>query len=249
MDRAIGWLLSFVIVVGIASVVPRAEDNNPGLYDHAVSRAIAQLPRRPTHVAVIDAIEAKPEVRETLLKLDAFTLRLDAVTMDRSRVVYLVKQSTVLQEAAAAPTAEPWPRVYIRDGFVRDAAKAALIAASTQLELPTCQSLLSEFQDQRGQPLTATLVALNMSLPEYARLVVFLDGESQPTCGRHGVLAFTVPGSRVVHVCGRAFARAWKKDALEVRDALIHELLHSLGLGENPPTPAHITARVKRLCW
>jgi hypothetical protein len=49
---------------------------------------------------VIDALEAKPEVRETLLKLDAFTLRLDAVTMDRSKVVYLVKQSTVLQEAA-----------------------------------------------------------------------------------------------------------------------------------------------------
>ena len=151
--------------------------------------------------------------------------------------------------AAAAPTAEPWPRVYIRDVFVRDAARAALIAASTQLELPACQSLLSEFRDQRGQPLTATLVALNTSLPEYARLVVFLDGESQPTCSRHGVLAFTVTGGRVVHVCGRAFARAWKKDALEVRAALIHELLHSLGLGENPPTPAHITARVKRLCW
>ena len=133
--------------------------------------------------------------------------------------------------------------------FVRDAARAGLIAASTQLELPACQSLLSEFRNQRGQPLTATLLALNMSLTEYARLVVFLDGESQPTCSRHGVLAFTVTGSRVVHVCGRAFARAWKKDALEVRAAIIHELLHSLGLGENPPTPAHITARVKRLCW
>ena len=100
MHRATGWLLSFVMVLGMAPAVPRAEDNNPSTYDRAVSRAIAQLSRRPIHVAVIDANEAKPGVRETLLKLDAFTLRLDAVTMDRSKVVYLVKQSTVLQEAA-----------------------------------------------------------------------------------------------------------------------------------------------------
>lgn len=100
MHRAIGWLLSSITVLGLAPAVPRAEDNNPSPYDCAVSRAIAQLPRRPIHVAVIDADEAKPEVRETLLKLDAFTLRLDAVTMDRSKVVYLVKQSTVLQQAA-----------------------------------------------------------------------------------------------------------------------------------------------------
>jgi hypothetical protein len=100
MNRAIGWVLSFVILVGIAPAVPKAEDDNPSPYDRAVSRATAQLPRRPVHVAVIDANEAKPGVRETLLKLDAFTLRLDAVTMDRSRVVYLVKQSAVLQEAA-----------------------------------------------------------------------------------------------------------------------------------------------------
>lgn len=97
---AIGWLLSFVMVVGVAPAVHTAEDNNPTPYDRAVSRAIAQLPRRPIHVAVIDADEARPGVRETLLKLDAFTLRLDAVTMDRSKVVYLVKQSAVLHEAA-----------------------------------------------------------------------------------------------------------------------------------------------------
>src|SRR3954452_8642616 len=100
MNGAIGWFLSFVIVVGMAPAVARAEADNPSPYDRAVSRAIAQLPRRPIQVAVIDATEAEPEVRETLLKLDAFTLRVDADTMDRSRVVYLVKQSAVLQEAA-----------------------------------------------------------------------------------------------------------------------------------------------------
>jgi hypothetical protein len=100
MHRAIGWLISLVIVVGMAAAAPRAEDHKRGPCDRAVSRAVALLPRRPTQVAVIDANEARPGVRETLLKLDAFTLRVDAVAMDRSKVVYLVKQSTVLQEAA-----------------------------------------------------------------------------------------------------------------------------------------------------
>lgn len=101
MYRVIGWLLSTIfVVVGIASAVPRAAANNPSPYDRAVERAIAHLPRRPVRIAVIDANEAKPEVRATLLKLDAFTLKVDAETMDRGRVVYLVKQSTVLQEAA-----------------------------------------------------------------------------------------------------------------------------------------------------
>jgi hypothetical protein len=100
MHRATGWLLFLLIVVGMVPAVPRAEDNNPTAYERAVAHAIAALPRRPIDVAVIDADEGRPEVRETLLKLDAFTLRLDAVTMDRSQVVYLVKQSTVLQEAA-----------------------------------------------------------------------------------------------------------------------------------------------------
>ncbi|HEU4890906.1 MAG TPA: hypothetical protein VFT47_05115, partial [Vicinamibacterales bacterium] len=60
LHRAIGWLLSSIVVVGMAAAVPRAEDNNPSPYDRAVSRAIAQLPRRPIHVAVIDANEARP---------------------------------------------------------------------------------------------------------------------------------------------------------------------------------------------
>ena len=35
----------------------------------------------------------------------------------------------------------------------------------------------------------------------------------------------------------------------EGRATIIHEVLHSLGLGENPPKPPYITYRVKTLCW
>ncbi len=100
MRWAIGWILSFVFVIGMASTLFGATDNDSDPYDGAVARALAHLPRRPIHVEVIDADEATPATRETLLRLDAFTLRPDPVTMHRSMVVYLVKQSTVLQEAS-----------------------------------------------------------------------------------------------------------------------------------------------------
>ena len=61
--------------------------------------------------------------------------------------------------------------------------------------------------------------------------------------------SLTVVESRVIQVCGRTFARAGLENAFEVRTAIVHELLHSLGLGENPPPPRYITSRVKQLCW
>lgn len=59
----------------------------------AIRRALALLPRLPSAVAVIDAEDARPGVRELLLTLDAFITR-------GGRVVYIVKQSAVLQGAA-----------------------------------------------------------------------------------------------------------------------------------------------------
>jgi hypothetical protein len=93
------------------------------------------------------------------------------------------------------------------------------------------------------------LAELNMSVAEYLVAIIVEDGDMHPRCGDQGVLAFTVVGSRVIYVCGRAFARAAQHDAEEVKATLVHELLHSLGLGENPPSPSQITYRVKERCW
>jgi hypothetical protein len=62
-------------------------------YERAVHNAVARLPKRSPVVSIIDADDARPEVRETLLKLDAFITR-------GGRVVYVVKQSAVLNGAA-----------------------------------------------------------------------------------------------------------------------------------------------------
>ena len=75
-------------------------------------------------------------------------------------------------------------------------------------------------------------------------------GKVNQRASRHGVLAFTVTGAGWSMCAGRAWPvpGSWQKDAFGIPAALIPELLHSLGFGEKPPTPAHITARVKRLC-
>jgi hypothetical protein len=142
----------------------------------------------------------------------------------------------------------PWSRVYIRDAFTGDAARSALQAASKRLAKPACQSVLSEFRDERGRPLTEKLRDLGTSPQAYLRLVVFFDGGGSPQCAKPGVLAFTSRNSRVVYLCGRDFERAARRDPRETQITLIHELLHTLGLGENPPTPRDISFRVLQHC-
>ncbi len=150
---------------------------------------------------------------------------------------------------ATTPQAAPRNRIYIRDPYVRDAVGQALRSAAESLKAPRCQTLLTEFSDQRGRALTGRLVDLGMSLAEYVDAIIVEDGERYSRCRDEGVLAFTAVGSRVVHVCGPPFARAAHRDTQEVKAVLVHELLHSLGLGENPPSPRQITYRVKQLCW
>jgi hypothetical protein len=142
----------------------------------------------------------------------------------------------------------PWTRVYIKDAFTGDAARGALRVASKRLAKPACQSVLSEFRDERGLPLTEKLRELGASPQAYLRLVVFLDGGASPQCAKPGVLAFTSRNSRVVYLCGRDFERAARRDPRETQITLIHELLHTLGLGENPPTPRDISFRVLQHC-
>ena len=147
-----------------------------------------------------------------------------------------------------ASTDLPWTRVYIDDAFTGDAARRALRGAARRLAKPSCQLIFSEFQDGRGQPLSDRLVELGSSPQDYLRLVIFHDAGGSPQCGKPGVLAFTIRNSRIVYLCGRDFERAERRDPREMQVTIIHEMLHSLGLGENPPSPRDISFRILKLC-
>jgi hypothetical protein len=79
--------------------------------------------------------------------------------------------------------------------------------------------------------------------------VLFLDGDHHSSCAREGVLAFTSPHSRVVYLCGREFQGVSRRDVANAQIVVIHEVLHTLGLRENPPTSQQIDVRVRQRCW
>jgi hypothetical protein len=148
-------------------------------------------------------------------------------------------------DAAAAAQA----RVGIANAYTRGAVLDALRGARRRLGEPRCERLLGEFTDAQGRPLSEQLAAREQSSGPYLDQVFFRDGQATPQCVKSpSTLAYTSAGSRVVFVCGTRFAKHRDKDPKSAEIVLIHEALHTLGLGENPPTSSEITARVRASC-
>jgi hypothetical protein len=157
----------------------------------------------------------------------------------------------VVLAAPAAPAASLDPdlrRVCIRSGEDATAVLVALQGAQRKLQDSACQQLLEDFQDAEGRSLRDNLAPFGLEPADYLTLRVFADGGEQQRgalCRVRGVAAVTVPKGRVVYICGSTF----REMSLPHREhALIHEMLHSLGLGENPPSAWEINAQVWRRC-
>ena len=129
------------------------------------------------------------------------------------------------------------------------AVRRAVEGASLRLEEPGCQRVLSDFSDAAGRPLEAALNQLGETPAGYLRgLVLFYDGSSQRRCATGEILGGTQPGSRIIFVCPVPFFETDRRDKLATEVFIIHETLHSLGLGENPPAPVEINWRVMKRC-
>jgi hypothetical protein len=135
----------------------------------------------------------------------------------------------------------------LRQPAERMAVAQALRGAAQRLTREECQGLLDEFTDASGQPLRAALEAQAIGVEDYLGRVFFYDAP-EVACQEQMLAGATAAGSRVVRVCGRRFARTVTESAHHAEAIVIHEMLHSLGLGENPPTSAHITSRVMERC-
>jgi len=147
------------------------------------------------------------------------------------------------------PTAPPFvPMSLIRHKGAQTAVRRAAEGAVQRLERPECEAVFSDFTDKAGRPLAASLQALGQSGSAFFRTIVYADGAGLARCNDQGLVALTVPGSRVVFVCGRQFARDAFARPLHAEAVLIHEALHSLGLGEDPPSALEITSRVVARC-
>ena len=161
--------------------------------------------------------------------------------------------AAVRDSAAQTTPRREQPRlVRIPDPLARRATEAALNSAVARFEDGGCRKILTEFADRDGRPLADRLTSFGDDFDRYVSMLVFYDGTRSRTCDR-GAMAFTAPGSRVVFVCVGQLKQVQPglPDLAQpdyVVAALIHEILHTLGLEENPPSSSEITRRVLARC-
>jgi hypothetical protein len=158
---------------------------------------------------------------------------------------YLAAAGLAVPGRAAAPDRLSHVRVgNTRDAFV---VVRALEGAARRLEAGRCAQVLTEFRSAGGTTLAEVLARDGVTAPGHLDRLLVYSGDDHPHC-RKDVLAWTAPGSRVVYVCSARFREAYATKPAHVEAVILHEMLHTLGLGENPPTSETITARVVAAC-
>jgi hypothetical protein len=146
------------------------------------------------------------------------------------------------------PPPSPIPQVELTTRMATVSVSRALERALERLREPSCRSLLQEFRDSTGVSLDERLAAREATLEAHAASVLFRSGNGQETCQNPFVAAFTRPGAQVVRICEAHWMRRQLRPGAWSEAVLIHELLHTLGLGENPPSSQFISQRVRASC-
>lgn len=135
-----------------------------------------------------------------------------------------------------------------KNPFLETAASRAVTLALVKLSHPGCRLVFEDFRDGSGRTLASRLEALGQDGGQFLNGLRFANGERFGPCQPHNVLAATEPNSHVIFLCGLHFFESVHKDPGFAADLVIHEMLHSLGLGENPPSSLDITSRVAARC-
>jgi hypothetical protein len=150
--------------------------------------------------------------------------------------------------AAEPPSPVGGDGVRLTSGWLAEPLRRAVRGAASRLADPSCAAVLDDFTDRSGRRLRERLETLSLDTPSWVRRVLFYDGTDERLCRRDSRrYAVTIPGSRVVLACPPLFDLA-RRDPGRAEAVVIHEVLHTLGLGENPPPSFAITARVERRC-
>ena len=173
-------------------------------------------------------------------------VRRDTEIRPGSRPVFLA--FALLLAAGGAPAEQ---RLHTGDagtGPLETTLSRVIKEAQARLEGAACREVFSDFRTADGRSLQKSLDAAGASGGQYLESLVFFDGNGKSRCDDRGTLASTFPNSRVIYVCGPQFLDRARRDPGLASALIIHEELHSLGLGENPPTSKHITAHVIERC-
>ncbi len=141
------------------------------------------------------------------------------------------------------------------NAFDAAAVERAKSGAALRLRDPECAKLLTDFRDSEGRTLDRRLERWGKSAAEYVQVIPFVDGFSRPICQRSSVELAATAGMALVCVCpagagglNSRFAKVQAENPSLAEFMIIHEMLHTLGLGENPPSSFEITEQVMRRC-
>lgn len=164
--------------------------------------------------------------------------------------VFIFQVALAADEPVAAPARPANVRINVPAGVGQTTLRVAIQGAARLLGNPDCQQVLSDFSDANGNRLAANLHASGKSAADYLRQLSFVDASGEQECTRRQVVAaFTSAHSRVIYVCGSRFENPYfGLNGPYGEMVIIHEMLHSLGLEENPPTSHQITRQVVARC-
>jgi hypothetical protein len=145
-----------------------------------------------------------------------------------------------------APAAHRQAVMWKLGSFDQQAVRRAIDVAVAMLASPGCRRAYSDFQLPKGGTPQDELDKEEIGPGEFLETLVFTDGSREPVCGLGAAALTTRPETGLIFVCP-LFARQLRRPE---RSAIfiIHESLHALGLGENPPSSDEITARIERRC-
>lgn len=133
---------------------------------------------------------------------------------------------------------------------MQQAVDSAMDGASTKLGNDQCTAVFTKFKNAAGKTMQEVLDGYGVSAATYlTSWMQFNDGRNTSQCTSNGsnYPIYTSPGSRSIWVCVE-FVATQRNGPGYAADLLIHEELHSLGLGENPPSSGEITSAVQSAC-
>jgi len=128
------------------------------------------------------------------------------------------------------------------------AVRRAIDLARAKLALPGCPQVYEDFALPNGDTPQRELERMGIGPEEFLETLVFTDGSRESACRTGPAFLRTTPGSGLIRVCP-GFARLQTADPGMSASLIIHESLHALGVGEDPPTSKDITRRIERRCW
>jgi len=132
--------------------------------------------------------------------------------------------------------------------FVKGAIKRSVALALDRLKAEECRAIFTDFEDMDGRPLAEKLERAGTSPADHLASLEWVNGSQHPTCRNPNIFFVTVVGGDRIYVCPKQFSEYATTQPIKAAGLVLHEELHSLGLGENPPTSIEISRQVFARC-